>query len=230
MKKLLFLILSVYGVSFASTPIELDLPIDHVFVPKGFDSNDSAEIIVKGTLPNLCHKTPTTEVKIEGRSIHISLKSLYYDQTDYFCPPAVLPFEETVRLGVLDKGMYQVSVNAGRNAQKGILVITEASISNVDDFLYANVEYVQRINDNKIKLMGVNPSHCFSLKRIDFVSNDIDTYSVLPILKQTAEDCPYQAVPFEYIVDVPSELAAKQILIHVRGMKGKSVNKVLDRR
>ena len=36
----------------ASTPIEKIVPINDVYVPMGFDTNDSSEVIVAGILPN----------------------------------------------------------------------------------------------------------------------------------------------------------------------------------
>ena len=55
--KLVFLLM----ISFLSTQaatMEL-VPVENVYTPRGFDSNDNAEIVITGYLPNLCYQNPT---------------------------------------------------------------------------------------------------------------------------------------------------------------------------
>ena len=42
----LVVLFSVKGIG--GTPVETLVPVDHIYVPKGFDSNDNTEIIVEG--------------------------------------------------------------------------------------------------------------------------------------------------------------------------------------
>jgi hypothetical protein len=73
-------------------------------------------------------------------------------------------------------------------------------------------------------LKGYNPSDCFELKEIIIIDNGVDTYSVLPKMKQVKEFCPKKMIPFAYEVEVPQRLEADKVLLHVRVMDGRSVN------
>lgn len=213
----------------ADTPFEKEVPVDHVYSPIGFDSNDSTEVVVEGFLPNLCHKSPKTKVEINGDTINIKLTSLYYDSTTYFCPEMIVPFTETVSLGLLDKGNYKIVVN-GKTPYEATskLKIAEATSDAIDEFTYAYVDYVEKAApaSKTVKLKGYNPSDCFALEKIDYVSNGEDTYSILPKMKQIRDFCPMKMMPFEYEFKVPNELQRSKVLLHVRTMYGKSVNTV----
>ena len=114
MKKTIFCIFTLFltgSIASAGIPTQKVIPVTHVFVPSGFDSNDNSEIILTGFLPNLCHKTPKANAMVTGNKIDILLTSLYYDESNPFCPEMVVPFTETLELGVLDKGKYEITVN-----------------------------------------------------------------------------------------------------------------------
>ena len=215
----------------ASTPIEKLVPVDHVYAPAGFDSNDTAEIVITGFLPNLCHKTPTSKVKRDGNKVEIEISSLYYHESNPYCPEMIVPFEETVSLGLLDKGKYHITVNGKSQWEiKEKLSINESTSASVDDHHYAYVNYIEKEHANDVvELKGYNPSDCFELDRIEYVSNGKDSYSVLPIMKQVRGFCPMKMVPFSYKWKVPSDISARRILLHVRTMDGKSVNSVFYR-
>ncbi len=214
----------------ASTPVEVLVPVDHIYSPKGFDSNDNIEIIISGYLPNLCHKSPKTLIHVKGQNINIEVKSLKYSLTNPFCPQVIVPFLEAVSVGMLNKGTYQITVN-GKSPyqQKSQITIAEATTNAIDDFMYAGVEYVEKIEGSRqIKLKGYNPSDCFVLDQIKFINNGKDTYSVLPKLKQVSDFCPLKMMPFTYQAKVPSELTEEKLLLHVRSMDGKSVNSLFN--
>src|SRR5690606_19443087 len=121
---------------FASTPIEALVPVEHIYIPRGFDSNDRAEVIIAGNLPNLCHKSPMAKVRLEGNVIYVELSSLYYEPNNPFCAEMVVPFLETVSLGVLKAGDYEIVVNRGHfTEQKAGLIITSAGSPDVDDYV-----------------------------------------------------------------------------------------------
>ncbi|MCO4794608.1 MAG: hypothetical protein KC493_12890 [Bacteriovoracaceae bacterium] len=225
----LLLILMSFG-AYASTPVLTMVPIDHVYSPKGFDSNDSAEIIISGFLPNLCHKAPQTKVVVKGKKIEIQVTSLYYEPTNPFCPEMIVPFVEAVDVGLLDKGHYDILVN-GKSVfeRKAAIYINEASSDAVDDYTYANVEYVEKeMGSRVVKLKGYNPSDCFVLDSIDMIDNGKDTFSVLPKMKQISDFCPMKMVPFSYDMEVPSNLNEEKVLLHVRVMDGKSINSIFN--
>ncbi len=225
-----FLLMFVFApiFAFSGIPEEKKVPIEHVFIPSGFDDNDTVEIVVTGFLPNLCHKSPKATVLMKGRDIEINVTSLYYHESNPFCPEMVVPFMETVSLGLLRDGRYNVSVNGNSEfASSSILEIERASSSAVDEYNYAYVDYVAKeAGSNIVELKGYHVSDCFVLDSIDYRSNGKDTYSILPKLRQVRELCPMKLTPFSYEFRVPQELKTPRVLLHVRTLNGKSHNTI----
>jgi hypothetical protein len=97
-----------------ATPItyEANVPVDHVYIPSGFDSNDSAEAVVTGFLPNLCYKAPKSTVSIKDGKIAVSVKATknIAGGRMAYCANVIVPYTESISIGVLDKGKYKVSV------------------------------------------------------------------------------------------------------------------------
>jgi hypothetical protein len=210
----------------AGVPVETLVPVERIYVPKGFDSNDSAEVIISGYLPNLCHKSPMTKVTVKGSTLEIKVSSLKYDKTNPFCPEMVVPFIERVNLGILKNGTYKIEVNKDSKYKKvSEISIDKAEESKIDNFIYANVHNIlSKPGSRSVVLKGYTPSDCLVLDEIRFISNGVDTYSVLPIMKQVNDFCPMKMVPFTYTAKMPEELNGKSLLLHVRVMNGKSVN------
>jgi hypothetical protein len=208
---------------------EANVPVDHVYTPAGFDSNDSAEAVVTGFLPNLCYKAPKSTVSIKDGKISVSVKATknITGRGMGFCANVIVPYTESINIGILDKGKYKISVNEGSSWEiNNQINIAEASSSSIDDAVYANVDEVSRPDDGsrKVILKGYNPSDCFELKEISIIDNGVDTYSVLPKMKQVRAFCPKKMIPFAYEVEVPEKLEADKVLLHVRVMDGRSVN------
>lgn len=231
MKKLTLMLaaLTIFAVH-ASTPEEILVPIDDIYVPTGFDSNDNSEVIISGYLPNLCHKAPAAKTEIVGNTINIKLTALKYHSSNPMCPEVVVPFLETVKMGLLDKGDYKILVNGKSPFQKTSKIsIAESTSSAIDEYVYAGVEYVEKEEGSKtVALKGYNPSDCLVLDEVKFISNKSNTYSVLPIMKQVRDFCPMKMQAFSYDVEVPSTLNKEKVLLHVRGMDGNSVNTLFN--
>lgn len=218
----LLVVMFMAAASFAAEPISQLAPIDHVYSPKGFDSNDNVEVIIEGHLPNLCWKSPKAEVMISGKNININVKALNYENDNVFCAEAIVPYLLPVEVGLLDKGNYKVFVNG---VEDSAMFIDESSSDAVDDYVYANVEYIERdLGSRIVQLKGYNPSECFVYDRMEISNNGQDVYSVLPVMEQVSDFCPMKMVPFSIDMEVPKDLQAKKVLLHVRAMDGKSVN------
>lgn len=227
--KLLVVMTLLPGLSMAALPTsyETNVPVDHVYTPAGFDSNDNAEMVVTGYLPNLCYKIPQSTVTVKDGKINVAVKAIKNHMAMGFCADVVVPYIEFINVGVLDKGKYQVTVNANSNwEKKSNLTIAEASSSSIDEAVYANVDEVVRAHESTrtVVLKGYNPSDCFELKEITIKDNGTDTYSILPKMKQVKAFCPKKMIPFSYEVEIPSNLEADKVLLHVRVMDGRSVN------
>ena len=201
------------------------LPVDHVYSPRGFDSNDNSQIVVEGFLPNLCYKSPRHEFKVEGKNIYIEITALKNSQSLH-CAEVVVPFLEVINLGTLDRGSYNVVVN-GNSFWKteSEFFVSDALVATIDSNTYANVEYVEKnLGSWEITLKGLNPNGCYRMEDVVFTDNGSDTYSVLPKMTLLEEDCKAELTPFEITASVPKTLRREKVLLHVRTMGGRSVN------
>jgi hypothetical protein len=202
------------------------IPVTHVFVPAGFDSNDSVEIFITGYLPNLCYKAPRSEVKLKGENIEIKMTALTVNSFGSYCADVAVPYFETARLGVLPEGVHKILINKDSRFTKiGKIEIAKNTTEAVDEAIYANVEKIEFAKNGRgVTLRGKNPSNCFELDRVIVIDNGSDTYSVLPKLKVVKEKCEKKQIPFSYSFQVPDTLKSEQVLLHVRVMDGKSMN------
>jgi hypothetical protein len=229
MKNLFVLLLLIANVAFAGNQTEMYVPTDDIYVPKGFDSNDNVEVVVTGFLPDLCYHSPQAKViKTEGKNIIIEVKALYKTDMNGACPEVIVPFTETVEVGVLDKGDYNLIVNQGQPTSLNTpLAVGDSFSPYIDDFVYLSVDYVKKDYKNRIvTIHGWNPSDCFVLDQVKIISNDKDTLSLLPILKQVRDFCPMKMTPLNVEVEIPNILEKQKILLHVRSMEGKAYNTI----
>ena len=220
-----FLLLSVSA--HAASPETVLAPVSHVYVPNGFDDNDDSQVVVSGYLPNLCYKGAKAQARVRGRTIRVTVTA-YRDPLLNLCPMMIVPYLATASIGVLPPGKYRIVTNEDHLSR---LTIGEATGLGIDDHVYANVEFIERMSGSRrVVLKGYNPSDCFELDRIEFLSNGVDTFSVLPIMKQVRVSCPRKMTPFELATDVPAGIDDEEVLLHVRALGGRSVNALFDNR
>jgi hypothetical protein len=216
-----------------SQPQIVMAPLDHLYVPQGFDSNDSAEIVVTGRFPNACFSRNAIEVKVVNDLIDIKITAIAPDTStaaSRVCPKMLVPFKEVVTLGNLQGGEYKIRINSEtKSSLKDNLTIAEASSSAIDDHIYSAVEWIEKVNENEYVLHGWRYSDCLDFEKIQIVSNNKDTLSILPVMKQLSDFCPMKMMPTSYPFKVDfSTLKVGQPLLHVRTMDGKSVNSVVN--
>jgi hypothetical protein len=200
-------------------------PVKHLYVPNGFDSNDSVEVVVTGNFPNPCYSRNTVSVDVKGDQIAVEVSAIRRD-TKAACPMMLVPFKEVVSVGNLQGGTYDIVVN---DKLTETLTISESTSNSIDDHLYAAIDQVEQKGANEYVLQGWRYSNCIDIDRVDVVSNGKDTLSVLPVMKQLSSFCPMKMMPVAYSVKLDfSNLKTKEPLIHVRTMDGKSYNTVLN--
>jgi len=201
------------------------IPIQKVYVPKGFDSNDQSEVAIEGYLPNTCYRAPEAiAVDREGKT-YIDVKA-DYSEGDY-CMEMVVPYLVKAKLGVKRSGIYMLEVKGSNQVLKKNIGIDEANSRDIDENVYAAVNAVEtEVGSTRVELRGMNPNSCFSFREIKTVVNDEnDAIAVLPIMDvDTSSVCTHRLVPFTYEFDLPKELKDKKVLIHVRKMEGLSLN------
>jgi len=214
----------------------VEAPVDHVFVPNGFDNNDHVEVIVTGKFPNPCFTRNSYDVNVKDDLININVTSLSMDNPYYTkCEPLRIPFSETVSIGNLQGGKYNIVVNrGGKYEQKESLNIAVASSHSIDDNIYAKIDYVETgftggASGDAI-LVAQSPSPCLIVDKVTYLSNDKDTLSILPIMKKISSDCPEKTERIEIPIKFePTKFKFNQILLFVRTLEGRSMNSIINR-
>jgi hypothetical protein len=230
--KALIIGLLVSQVAFANPEIVLS-PTEHLYVPEGFDSNDSIELVVSGSFPNACFSRNKVNVDIKNDIIDITVTAIEVNKgfgITAGCIDMVVPFKEVVPVGNLQGGSYEVRINHQSSfALKDTLFVKEASSNAVDDHIYAAVDWVEQKSKTDYVLHGWKYSNCVDLKKIQVVSNKKDTLSILPVMQQLREHCPMKGMPIAYPVKVDfASIKMMKPLLHVRTMDGKSVNSIVN--
>lgn len=206
-------------------PQIIPAPVKHLYVPQGFDSNDAVEVVVTGNFPNPCLSRNDVSVSVIEDKIDVLVTALMPDEK-LNCPDMLVPFKEVVSIGNLQGGEYQIVVN---KKLKEKLVVEESASGAVDEHLYAAIDNVEKKADGKFVLQGWRYSNCIELQKIEVRSNNKDTLSVLPIMKQVSDFCPMKMMPVSYEVSLDfRDVKVDEALIHVRTMDGKSFNKIFD--
>jgi hypothetical protein len=219
-------------VAFAAPKI-IPSPVKHLYIPEGFDSNDSVEVVVTGEFPNTCYARNRVEVKFKDELIDVTITAIAPDDSKKdlgFCTDVIVPFKEVIAVGNLQGGRYSVRVNGeSQGSLRDDLLVVESTSSAVDDSVYAAVERVEDKGNGNYILHGWNYSPCLEIDTITVVSNKKDTLSILPVMKQTSDFCPMKGVPVSHPVKLDfSTLKMKQPLLHVRTMDGRSINTIVD--
>jgi hypothetical protein len=224
MKFIFLIVVSIFSFQVLA---QYEARVNHIFIPKGFDNNDTVEVIINGTFPNICYSGNHVSYEIINDDINIKITSTKRNRKK--CEPYTIPFTETVRLGTLQGKSYNITVNkGGRFELKEKININEASSQGVDDHVYALIDYVETgftggVNGEVI-LIGKSPTSCLVFDRVEFQTNNFDTLSVLPILKKISVPCKneltYLEIPITF--DIKS-FKNDEILLYVRSINGKSV-------
>ena len=91
-------------------PVEVTAPVEKLFVPEGFDNNDNVEVVLHGEFPSTCYNVGQTKATVdkENKLIKVEATTLYYP--DVYCIQSITPWIQSVKLGVLDTGEYEVVV------------------------------------------------------------------------------------------------------------------------
>jgi hypothetical protein len=217
----LIIVLLFFALTAMANPMR-PLSKGKLLAPKGFDSNDPVEVVISGTLPDLCHRNPSYEIVREGQTFLIQLSAYYVPGEN--CERLSLPFMQRVNLGMLPAGTYEVKLMDFKKTVSRLSVkVTEASSSLQDNFNYGNVMGLREIREQgRIELIGTNPIDCLEFEYLETkVQSNVIVF--LPHFREAGE-C--HAVPksFSIFYELPPSLDTKELLFHVRVMDGRSFN------
>lgn len=238
MNKLSFALatLSFSSLLLAQDPQIIASPVEHLFVPAGFDNNDNVEVIVTGSFPNPCYIRNKVDVEVNGDRVLINVTALKKESNSLeLCGPMSVPFKEEVTIGNLQGGDYEIIVNEKTEHEKiGKLHVDVSSSSSVDDHLYPIVEYVELGFTGGLSgdatLIAKSPSDCVIFEKVEYISNNTDSISILPVMKKISTNCNANKKRLQIPVRFnPHGLRSKDVLLFVRSIDGKSVNAIINK-
>lgn len=224
---LIFVSLFAAGVVSAS-PVQVSVPFQRAYIPGGFDSNDVVEFVVEGAFPNSCYRPGFTGAVVtrEGRQIQIRSTAFLYSG---LCLDVIIPFNQTINLGVLEAGRYDV-VQPGVAGRLGELRVREATTNDADDFLYAPISqamFQPRSSGGDVILTGEFTSSCMTLDRV-LITVENSAVVVQPIARlEAGSRCQRGSFPFQRSVTVRGARPGRYVL-HIRSMNGNAINSLID--
>jgi hypothetical protein len=224
-----FLLLAFTSILHAAQ-IVIPAPVEHLFVPKGFDNNDNVEVVVSGAFPNSCYSRNKVDVAVVDQNINVKITALQNTTTTGACKELEISFLENVTIGSLQAGTYKISVNG---ILEESLIVGVSPSQSVDDHVYAMIAYVElgftQGRAGNAMLVGMNMNDCLKLDRVEYISNGVDTLSILPIVKKVTE-CSGRKEYFEIPIKFdPNDFSGDLILLFVKTMDGKSVSAMIDK-
>lgn len=238
----LFSILGVFGIlgQAMAQPYHVTAAPTSVFTPKGFDSNDNAQLVVSGVLTSLCQKLGPTTFKVDRAEKKIIVEQQIF-MTNKVCAAMemYIPYTSVVNLGRLEPGAYEVSALDYKKHATPMAVLpikranSNPNTSGTDDVLYAQVTSI----DLKMKtdsgypqltLKGYLTSSCVSFAKIDLHRREGNVIEVLPTLAVSRGGCLESIRPFSKTISL-GNIPATDTLIHVRSMGGQSLNRVITK-
>lgn len=235
-KKLLpatLLLAATSASSIESRTVEVPASIQEVFVPVGFDDNDNVELTLRIQYPNTCYREGEISKRIdhEKKKIHIKATSEYEDSV--YCGLMLVFATETISLGRLDSGSYELVLDAKYKKQEVTRIeVAKANNEGPDDFNYLPISnvYLDHNDEQMLVLEGYyqiaeGVDQCYVVDEVELHEQD-RILLVLP--KARFESCEgLQGVrKVRVSVDVGDKLKDGK-LIHVRSANGKSLNKIL---
>jgi hypothetical protein len=224
-------------------PVLTNAPIRNVFVPVGFDDNDTVEVIVHGHFSDSCNKMGPTLGLVDADTFEVTVgaRSLKYNANS--CIPMEVPFLHSVKLGQLKAGNYTVKLSGGRTLPDlpKPLTVSTATTSTADENLYAPVDNVDfspvpgQTGVYDLTVSGIFPKSdagCMRLREVKVLPYE-GMLIVLPIsdFDVNLANCPQSTSPFDRVFKVTKSVTLdlkRDTLIHVRVLNGQSVNKVIE--
>lgn len=219
-------------------PVLVDIPIEKVFIPRGFDSNDRVQFAVGGELKNSCFKIASNEVSVNTQTKMITVKQKAYVYMG-FCLMMIVPYSEVVTLGIVaEPGKYQI-VDGGSGNNLGLIEVGPARISDQDEFIYApvsdvNIERSSGLNTendpkrNRVVLTGTFSNDCTRIEEVQ-VDPSENTIVIRPItaFDKPLNQCQSVKTNFSHTVVLDPNLRG-DYLIHVRSLNGAAINRVVE--
>lgn len=213
-------------------------PVERTYVPAGFDGNDNVEVIVHGHFANTCYKVGPATGTVDYATSTVTVEATAYAYTSPDCATMMVPFTESVSIGMMRPGTYRVVVKDRPTAEATELVIAGATTESADDYLYAPVEVASLQTPagggNVVRIEGRYPYTfvgCMTIKEVRVLRTPGNVLVVMPIaeLLTGGPACDAQGGNKDFSIEAPVQnpLEDGEYLIHVRALSGRSVNRVV---
>jgi len=216
-----------FQASAANEPTVTGINFAKAYVPNGFDSNDNVEIVGAGVFANSCYRYADTKVEVNQNDKTITLTPSAYMYSGY-CLQVLMPFDHTVKLGLLPAGTYSIQESSSKE-NLGAITVRSSVKTEADDFMYAPISqafFKSQGTANLVQISGELPVSCMKLKDVLF-DKQADVIVVQPIVEMDKSiPCVEGKFSFEKTSDIGA-LNSGTYLLHVRSMNGKSVNSVV---
>lgn len=200
------------------------------YIPDGFDTNDHVQMVGEGVYSNTCFRPASYDIKVNHAEKKVMLTPKAY-KYDGMCLMMLVPYSQTIDLGILKAGRYEVIQKDESSASKlGDVAIRVAANSSADDYLYAPISqaFFQQANGkSKLMLTGEFSNTCWKYveTRVDVQKNVIVVQPVSEMEEGVA--CIDKVVPFQKEI-VMNGVPKGRYLLHIRSTNAKAVNNLID--
>ena len=218
-------------------PTLVSAPVERVFVPLGFDTNDNVEVVVHGHFPSTCYKVGPSTAVVDAEAKTVTIQAQAYEYPGLICAQVRVPFVADISLGLVKEGEYRVQVIGFPNLVIDPLVIGAATTANPDDFLYAPVEQAtlekSTSGNDLLKIQGSYPYMfvgCMNIKEVRVQLTPGQVIVVQPIAEILDDRfcSPLASKKFSIETALGFPLTFNEYLIHVRTLSGTSVNRFIE--
>lgn len=209
-----------------------------VYAPRGFDSNDNAQLVISGSFTGHCMKTRSIEKKVDARNRRIYLTHTVMIAEGCTDLAMYIPYSNAIDLGPLPPGQYEIGASdeQGRFIRMGALPIAKAAVLNThstDERVYAPVTSVSfsmtpMMSDPVLTLSGVLTNSCLSPAQLEVRQTANNVIEVLPLLNVARENCKMEPTRYQKSVTLKG-FPANDTLLHIRAMNGQAINRVITR-
>ncbi len=209
---------------------EVSQPIVKVYVPNGFDTDDSVEIVVMGILRDSCTQVGRVSGDLDEARKILTINLTAYEYSGN-CVKADIPFYLPVYVGpIRNPGIYAIQDNPTRRAI-GTLGVGRAPVSGsgVDSLPYpplTDAYLLKQEGKDVLVLKGFMPMDCLTIDSVD-VQVQPDAAIVRPRMARLESSCRKGNFPFTKTVPITQTLPRGVFLLHVRSMGGRSINKIV---
>ncbi len=229
-------ITAIAGAAFGQTvppimtePTKIPAAYQTSYIPGGFDSNDSVEVVLEGRFSSSCWRPAEISFSVDQDKKEILVGPAAYLYPARLCAQLILPFDRVVSFGVLKPGTYKL-IQATDGADLGEIPVQAAQTERPDDFMYAPVSqafFKKRGADGDVTLAGNFPNSCMQMDEVK-VTLEPKVIVLQPIAKIDKRlGCHDGHYPFQVKTKIPN-IPAGRYLLHVRSMNAKSINSLVD--